>query len=83
MTGDTNAVTVLEMAHRRQFTDAGVLRTDTLLVPECPLPRKSEFGDVFIDDSVLFLRTARTQALYTGGSRAGHVRAAVHANCPV
>ena len=33
------AVTVLEMAHRRQLINAGVLRTDSLLLPERPLPQ--------------------------------------------
>ena len=54
MTGDTNAVTVVEMAHRRQLVNAGVLRTDSLLLPERPLPQGPEFGDVHIDDLVLF-----------------------------
>ena len=43
MMGDTNAVTVLEMAHRRQLINAGVLRTDSLLLPERPLPQRAEF----------------------------------------
>ena len=51
---DTNAVTVLEVAHRRQLVNAGVLRTDSLLLPERPLPQGAEFGDVYIDDLVLF-----------------------------
>ena len=46
MMGDTNAVSVLEMAHRRQLINAGVLRTDSLLLPERPLPHGDEFGDV-------------------------------------
>ena len=54
MMDDTNAVTVLEMAHRRQLINAGVLRTDSLLLPERPLPQGNEFGDVFVDDLVLF-----------------------------
>ena len=36
MMGDTNAVTVLEVAHRRQLINAGVLRTDSLLLPKRP-----------------------------------------------
>ena len=52
--GDTNAVSVLEMAHRWQLINAGVLRTDTLLLPERPLPQGAEFGDVYIFDLVLF-----------------------------
>ena len=54
MMGDANAVTVLEMAHRRQLINAGVLRTDSLLLPERPLPYGNEFGDENIDDLVLF-----------------------------
>ena len=54
MMGDTNAISVLEMAHRRQLINAGVLRTESLLLPERPLPQGTEFGDVFIDDLVLF-----------------------------
>ena len=54
MMGDTNAVSVLEMADKRQLINAGVLRTDTLLLPERPLPQSNEFGDVYIDDLVLF-----------------------------
>ena len=34
--GDTNAVSVLELAHRRQLINAGVLRTDSLLLLERP-----------------------------------------------
>ena len=52
--GDTNAVSVLENAQRRQLINAGVLRTDSLLLPERPLPQENEFGDVYIDDLVLF-----------------------------
>ena len=40
--GDTDAVTVLEMAHRRQLVNAGVLRTDSLLIPERPLPQGND-----------------------------------------
>ena len=54
MMGDTNAVAVLEMAHRRQLINAGVLRSGSLLLPERPLPDGPEFGDVYIDDLVLF-----------------------------
>ena len=52
--GDTNAVSVLEMAHRRQLVNAGVLRTDSLLLLERPPPQAPEFGDLYIDDLVLF-----------------------------
>ena len=52
--GDTNAVTVLELAHRRQLINANVLSPETLLLPERPLPDGPEFGDVYIDDLVLF-----------------------------
>ena len=52
--GDTNAVSVLETAHRRQLINVGVLRADSLLSPEHPLPQGREFGDVKIDDLVLF-----------------------------
>ena len=52
--GDTNAVTVLEMSYHRQLINAGVLRTDSLLLPERPLPQGQEFGDVHVDDLVLF-----------------------------
>ena len=51
---DTNAVTVLELAHRRQLINANVLSPETLLLPERPLPDGPEFGDVYIDDLVLF-----------------------------
>ena len=44
MMGDTNAVSVLEMAHRRQLVNAGVLRTNSLLLLE----------RVYFDDLVLF-----------------------------
>ena len=54
MMGDTNAVCVLEMAHKRQLINAGVLRTDSLLLPERPLPKEAEFEDAYIDDLVLF-----------------------------
>ena len=54
MMGDTNAVTVLELAHRRQLINANVLSPETLLLPERPLPDGPEFGDVYIDDLVLF-----------------------------
>ena len=54
MMGDTNAVSVLDLAHRRQLINAGVLLTDSLLLPERPLPEGNEFGDVKIDDLVLF-----------------------------
>ena len=54
MMGDTNAVSVLEMAHGRQFINAGVLHTDSLQSPERPLPQGNEFGDEYIDDLVLF-----------------------------
>ena len=78
MMGDTNAVAVLELAHRRQLINAGVLRTETLLLPERPLPQGPEFGDVYIDDLVLFSilhfsrldelvqcpRAARAQGMY-------------------
>ena len=78
MMGDTNAVAVLEMAHRRQLINAGVLRSETLLLPERPLPDGPEFGDVYIDDLVLFSmlhfsrlhdlaccpRAARAQGMY-------------------
>ena len=37
--GDTNAAMVLEMAHRRQLINAGVLRPDSLLLLERPLPQ--------------------------------------------
>ena len=53
MMGDTNAVTVLEMAHRRQLINAGVLRTGSLLLPERPLKQGLEFGDAFFGDLVL------------------------------
>ena len=43
MMGDTNAVTALEMAHRRQLINAGVLRTDPLLLPERPPPQRTKF----------------------------------------
>ena len=54
MMGDTNVVSVLAMAHECQHINAGVLRTDSLLLPERPLPQGNEFGDVYIDDLVLF-----------------------------
>ena len=54
MMGDTNAVSVLEMAHRRQLINAGALRTHSLLLPERSLPQGNEFGDVNIDDLILF-----------------------------
>ena len=54
MLGDTSAVTVLELAHRRQLINASVLSFETLLLPERPLPDGSEFGEVYIDDLVLF-----------------------------
>ena len=54
MMGDTNAVTVLELAHRRQLINANVLSPETLLLPERPLPDGPDFGDVYIDDLVLF-----------------------------
>ena len=54
MIGDTNAITVLELAHRRQLINANVLSPETLLLPERPLPDGPEFGDVYIDDLVLF-----------------------------
>ena len=52
--GDTNAVTVLELAHRCQPIGANVLSPETLLLPERPLPDGPDFGDVYIDDLVLF-----------------------------
>ena len=52
--GDTNAVIVLELAHRRQLVNANVLTPETLLLPERPPPEGPEFGDVHIDDLVLF-----------------------------
>ena len=52
MMGDTNAVSVQEMAHRHQPTNA--VRTESLLLLERPLPQSNEFGDVYIDDMVLF-----------------------------
>ena len=63
--GHTNAVSVLEMAHRRQLINAGVLRTHSLLLPERPLPHGNEFGDVFFDDLVLssILRFSRLNEL--------------------
>ena len=78
MMGDTNAVAVLEMAHRRQLINAGALRSETLLLPERPLPDGPDFGDVYIDDLVLFSilhfsrlcdlagcpRAARAQGMY-------------------
>ena len=54
MVGDTNAVTVLELAHRRQLINANVLSLETLLPRERPLPEGPEFGDVYIDDLSLF-----------------------------
>ena len=75
MMGDTNAVTVLEMAHRRQLINAGVLRTDSLLLPERPLPQRPECGDVFINDLVLFsiLHFSRLDEL-KHGTRAARAR---------
>ena len=53
------------MAHRRQLINAGVLRTDSLLLPERPLPPGNEFGDVYIDDLVFFsiLHSSRSNEL--------------------
>ena len=50
MLDDTNAVTVMELAHRRQLISANVLTPETLLL----LPEGLEFGDVYNDDLVLF-----------------------------
>ena len=50
MMGDTNAVSVLELDHRRQLLSAGMVRTESLLLPDRPLPQGKEFGDVKIDD---------------------------------
>ena len=50
----SHGVIFSERAHRRQLINAGVLRTDSLLLPERPLPQGPEFGDVFFDDLVLF-----------------------------
>ena len=55
MMGDTNAIAVLELAHRRQLISAGVLSPEASLLPGRPLPDGPEFGDVYIDDLVLFL----------------------------
>ena len=53
MMGDTNAVSVLEMAHRRQLVNAGVHRFDSLLLLERPLPQGAEFWHVCIDELML------------------------------
>ena len=53
------------MAHRRQLTNAGALRSDSPLLPGRPLPQGNEFGDVYVDDLVLFsiLRFSRLHEL--------------------
>ena len=54
MVGDADAVTVLEMAHRRQLISAGALHVDSLLLLERLLPRGADIGDVCKGDLVLF-----------------------------
>ena len=54
MMGDTNTVTVLELAHKRQLINANVLTAESLLLPERPPPEGPESGDVHVDDLVLF-----------------------------
>ena len=63
--GDANAVTLLEVAHRRQLINANVLTAETLLLPERPLPEGAEFGEVYIDDLVPFsiMHTSRLHQL--------------------
>ena len=54
MMGDTSGVTVLELAHRRQLSNAAVLSPETLFLFERPLPDGPDFRDVYINDLVLF-----------------------------
>ena len=66
--GDTNAVSVLEMAHRRQLVNAGVLRTDSLLLLERPLPQENEFFSILhfsrLHKLVRCPRAARARNMY-------------------
>jgi len=50
MMGDLNAVTAIQVAHRRQLIAAGALHPESLLLPGRPFPTGDIVSDVYIDD---------------------------------